>query len=75
MTEQFAETDLARLRGELLDPNLDNFQRAEFIRDFLMIRGYGASRQDVIAKIGESNMRPFPSPKLQEILESCAYAA
>jgi hypothetical protein len=75
MIEQFEEKDLNSLRDELLISGLDDRQMAEVISCFLNLRGYGASRQDLIAKIRQPNVYPFPSPKLQEVLQSCAHAA
>jgi hypothetical protein len=45
--EQFATTELAGLRDELLQAGLDCWQVAELIGSFLVTRGYGVSHTEV----------------------------
>jgi hypothetical protein len=44
--EQFTPHDLLMLRSELFSSNVDSFQAADIVANFLTGRGYGISSQD-----------------------------
>jgi hypothetical protein len=52
--EQFTPSDLLMLRNELFASNVDSFQAAEIVANFLTGRGYGISSQE--ARTAASNL-------------------
>lgn len=46
VAEKFTPSDLQGLRSELLQSQLDSFQAAEIVTNFLSGRGYGISSQE-----------------------------
>ena len=52
--EQFTPGDLLMLRNELFASNVDSFQAAEIVANFLTGRGYGISSHE--ARIAASNL-------------------
>jgi hypothetical protein len=70
--DKFAPSDLLALRGELLRSNLDSFQAAEVVTNFLSGRGYGISRQEargIASRIEGQGCKP---EHIQEELERVA---
>jgi hypothetical protein len=52
--EQFTPSDLLMLRSELFCSNVDSFQAAQIVTNFLAGRGYGISSQE--ARTAASNL-------------------
>jgi hypothetical protein len=52
--EQFTPSDLLMLRNELFSANVDSFQAAQIVTNFLSGRGYGISSHE--ARIAASRL-------------------
>lgn len=59
--EKFTSSDLIMLRNELMQTDVDSFQAAQIVANFLSGRGYGISSQEArmaVTKIESAGIRP-----------------
>jgi hypothetical protein len=71
--EKFSMSELANLRGELMQAGLDSWQAADVVSAFLVGRGYGVDTvtvRDAITRIDAYSGSP---DTIQAVLETVAY--
>ena len=72
ITDKFTPSDLLSLRSELLQSNLDSFQAAEILCNFLSGRGYGISSQEARHVASRIEGKGFKPEHIQAELERVA---
>jgi hypothetical protein len=73
MKEKFTMTELNALRNDLLRQRMvDSWEAAEFLRVFLMGRGYGVSPQAALDAAGRVEISGCSLPVLERELEGLA---
>jgi hypothetical protein len=70
--EKFAHADLAGLREELLQSNLDSWQAADLISHYLTVRGYGVSNRAARTTASRLEVEGYAVERMQEEFEKLA---
>jgi hypothetical protein len=70
--EKFSEADLAGLREELIRSNLDSWQAADLISQYLVVRGYGVSNNAARSTASRLEVDRYSLARMQEELEKLA---
>jgi hypothetical protein len=70
--EKFSTADLAGLREELLHANLDSWQAADVISQYLITRGYGVSTPAARSSASRLESAGYPVERMQEEFEQLA---
>jgi hypothetical protein len=71
--EKFTPTDLATLRGELMNFKMDSWQAADVVSSFLAGRGYGVNASAMRTALPHLAILGDSHEAMQSVLENVAY--